>query len=331
MENQYVKSFPDLMCDKKVMYVHGFASSAQSGTVSRLREMLPNASVVAEDIPLHPHEGIDMLQKICAREQPDIIIGTSMGGMYTEMLYGYDRIITNPAFQIGETMTKNGLVGKQQFLNPRADGTKEFIVTKALVNEYKEITTHCFSSVTEEEQQRVFGLFGDADPVVNTYDLFCQHYTQAIRFHGEHRITDKIAYRYLLPVIRWIDDRQEGRERPTVFISIDTMKDSYGKPASSMHKAYEFLIERYNVYILAPALTNNPAEMVSEQAWTVEYLSAPAWNNLIFTNRKSLLYGDYIIDRKPCDDFMGTSIEYGSDAFKTWEDIITFFERLGGQ
>jgi hypothetical protein len=28
---------------------------------------------------------------------------------------------------------------------------------------------------------------------------------------------------------------------------------------------------------------------------------------------------------------MGTTIEYGSDEFKTFEEIITFFERLGGQ
>ncbi len=39
------------------------------------------------------------------------------------------------------------------------------------MKEYKEITEKCFSQVTEEEQQRVFGLFGDADPVVHTFDL----------------------------------------------------------------------------------------------------------------------------------------------------------------
>ena len=33
MEKQYHIEFPELMKGKKVMYVHGFASSAQSGTV----------------------------------------------------------------------------------------------------------------------------------------------------------------------------------------------------------------------------------------------------------------------------------------------------------
>ncbi len=38
MENPYIKQFPDLMAGKKIMYVHGFLSSAQSGTVKMLQE-----------------------------------------------------------------------------------------------------------------------------------------------------------------------------------------------------------------------------------------------------------------------------------------------------
>ena len=33
MENEYVKQFPELMKGKKIMYNHGFSSSAASGTV----------------------------------------------------------------------------------------------------------------------------------------------------------------------------------------------------------------------------------------------------------------------------------------------------------
>ena len=54
MENQYIKQFPDLMQGKKIMYVHGFLSSAQSGTVKMLQELMPNATLVAEDIPCMP-------------------------------------------------------------------------------------------------------------------------------------------------------------------------------------------------------------------------------------------------------------------------------------
>lgn len=48
--NPYIKQFSDLMAGKKIMYVHGFLSSAQSGTVKMLQELMPNATLVAEDI-----------------------------------------------------------------------------------------------------------------------------------------------------------------------------------------------------------------------------------------------------------------------------------------
>ena len=60
-------------------------------------------------------------------------------------------------------------------------------------------------------------------------------------------------------------------------------------------------------------------------------LSAPAWNHVIFSNQKNLLYGDYFVDAEPDENFMGTTIEYGSDEFKSFEDVIIYFERLGGQ
>ena len=79
--NQYIKQFPELMKGKKILYVHGFGSSGQSGTVDRIREVLPHAMVIAPDLPIRPQEAIDLLRRICTTEQPDLIIGTSMGGM----------------------------------------------------------------------------------------------------------------------------------------------------------------------------------------------------------------------------------------------------------
>ena len=44
--------------------------------------------------------------------------------------------------------------------------------------------------------------------------------------------------------------------------------------------------------------------------------------HLVFTNRSSLLYGDYLIDLDEDSDFMSTHLQFGSDTFKTWEDIM---------
>jgi hypothetical protein len=270
-----------------------------------------------------------LLYKICETEKPDLIIGTSMGGMYAEMLHGYDRILVNPAMQMGDTMKEHGMIGAQHFQNPRQDGVQDFIVTKALVKEYKDITEKCFADTSEAEQQHVWGLFGDEDTTVNTYDLFREHYQQAVRFHGEHRMNDGSFMHSVVPVIRWVSDKQEGRERPIVYISTNTLIDQYGKPRSSSQKAIRQLLETYQLYFVAPA-TVDAKDYADVNAWLYEYINVPAYGHTIFTNQKQLLYGDYLIDTQKVDG-MATLIEFGSDTFKTWDDVIPYFERLGGQ
>lgn len=331
MENHYVKQFPDLMKGKKIMYIHGFGSSAESGTVRMIARTLPSASVVAHDVPLHPEEAIAMLREMADREKPDLIIGTSMGGMYAEQLRGYWRILVNPAFEMGETMRSHGMIGLQTWQNPRADGQKDFLVTTALVKEYRHATEQCFLDITDDDRSRVFGLFGDHDELVHTYPLFAQHYANGIFFHGGHRLDDESFLMAVVPVVRWIDDRQEHRERPSVLIDIAALRSPDGSDRSSARKAFRMLTESYRVYIVAPAPTQRPAEMQETSAWTAERLGVPAWNHVVYTNYPSTLYADYMITPTPDDGFIGTSLQFGSDEFKTWEELISYFELLGGQ
>ncbi len=334
IENPYVKQFPDLMKGKTLLYVHGFGSSGQSGTVTRLRTVLPNAKVIAPDLPVHPAEAQELLQAICRQEQPQLIVGTSMGGMYTEQLYGFDRICINPALQIADTMQAHGMTGTQTFQNPRLDGVQQFYVDKALVKEYRQVSEQRFAAVTTDEQQRVFGLFGDKDDLVDTFDLFHQHYPNAMHFHGEHRMDDRSYMHSVMPVIRWIDDRQEGRERPIIYIGIETLwqqpaADSQARP--SAQKAVRQLIENYQVYFVCPAPTSAPQLYAQATAWLEQYINVPAWGHTVFTNQRRLLYGDYLIEAAATKDAMATIIDFGSDTFKTWDDVTEYFSRLGGQ
>ena len=325
-ENPYVKQFPDLMAGKTLLYCHGFGSSGQSGTVTRLRTVMPQANVIAPDLPVEPHEAIALLHSICEQEKPDLIIGTSMGGMYAEQLRGFDRICVNPALEIAETMKAHGMTGTQQFQNPRQDGVQEFYVDKAMVKAYRDVSEQRFVGLTPEDEQRVIGLFGDKDDLVDTFDMFCEHYSQATHFHGEHRMDDKSYMHSVMPVIRWIDDKQNGRQRPIIYIGIETMVDNRLMPAASVQKAVRQLIEQYQVYFVA----DNPLEQRWAQ-WLEEYINVPAWRHTVYTYRRDLLYGDYLISQRKEGDTMATLLEYGSDTFKTWDDVIDYFSHLGGQ
>ena len=133
---------------------------------------------------------------------------------------------------------------------------------------------------------------------------------------------------YLVPVIRWIDDRQEGREKPVLYITLDAMRDGYGKVRSNMHKTFEKLIETYDVYFVVTAPTNDHDFITQSQEWIEDAISAPAYNRVIMTNKSSLLLGDFIISTDDEKAFMGTCIQLGSPDFKCWEDIETYFSRI---
>ena len=77
----------------KLIYFHGFASSGASGTVDLLRRLLPSAEVIAPDISMDPAEALPELKVLVENEQPDLIIGTSMGGMYAQQMRGFKRIL----------------------------------------------------------------------------------------------------------------------------------------------------------------------------------------------------------------------------------------------
>mgnify|MGYP002627323231 FL=1 len=327
----YEYARPGLMAGKTILYVHGFASSGQTGSVHTLRLLLPDAAVIAPDLPVEPFEAMELLKEVVAKEKPELIVGTSMGGMYSEMLYGVDRILVNPAFHLADTILKNNGLGRREFHNVRSDGETSFLVTKTLLEHFREVSSHCFEKASEDKD-RVFGLFGIHDNLVDTFDLFRDHYPQAIRFDGEHHLNDSVIVHSLLPVIQWIDDRQRGVSKPVLFISLG---DRLMNHSSGMPKAGAVLAQNYDLHIVSSVDYDFPVECKGIFEWCEANLGVPVWNRVTVCNHKNLLLGDYLIDADPdsCGgrDFMGTLIHYGSDAFKTWEDILTFFSRLGGQ
>ena len=196
----------------KMMYLHGFASSGASGTVELLRREFwekadesCRAVVVAPDIPLDPLAALPMLKELAARERPDLIIGTSMGGMYAQQLHGFVRICVNPAFWLSKKYNVL-FVGRHKWMNRRVDGETEFHVTRETIAHFQEMESHQFVGVTDEDRTLCHGLFGDEDDTVlasETRPVFEQHYPGMSRmFHGGHRMNAEVVCHVLIPFIR---------------------------------------------------------------------------------------------------------------------------------
>lgn len=185
---------------KKLMYLHGFGSSAASGTVKTLRELLPDFDVVAPDIPVDPVEALPFLRGLCMNELPDVVVGTSMGGMYAQQIRGYNRICVNPAFEMSKK-SKMLTVGTHEYFKPRKDGTTHFEITSEIIRHHAEMEKHQFDGITETDRKQVWGMFADNDQQVNGESLFLQYYNQVIHFSGEHRMDYRVIEDVLVPLI----------------------------------------------------------------------------------------------------------------------------------
>ena len=199
---------------KKILFAHGFASSGAGVTVMSLRQILYHSAasdagdevrVIAPDLPVMPLEAMEMLRQLAADEQPDLILGTSMGAFYAEQLRGFRRILVNPSFQMARLLTFGGM-GRQEFRNKRADGAHDFKVDKEMIAQFRTLEKESFKGIDAEEKGRVWGLFGDKDKKVNHQKDFIKHYGREhfIVFDGEHFLNDKVLSRSVLPVVRQV-------------------------------------------------------------------------------------------------------------------------------
>lgn len=192
---------------RKLIYFHGFGSSGEGGTVRTLKELLPDWDVIAPDIPVDPKDALPFLKELCQKEQPDVIVGTSMGGMYAQQMHGFKRICVNPAFDISKH--KDILrEGTFEFFNPRKDGEKTFTITQDIIQHFAEMEAHQFDGITDEDRDNVYGLFADNDTTVNCEDIFRKYYKNVIHFRGEHRLNRQVIEEVIVPLVQELVQRE---------------------------------------------------------------------------------------------------------------------------
>ena len=187
----------------KIIYFHGFASSGATGTAESLRRMLPEVQVISPDIPVDPSEALPYLRRLCEQEQPDLIIGTSMGAMYAQQMFGFRKILVNPSFNMS-TLSKVFRTGEHKFLNGRKDSAKTFKITKEIIQKQNMMERQQFKGITPFDRENTYGLFGIHDTTVNCYDLFKKYYTNAQRFDGEHHLNEKALRTAVVPLAKTI-------------------------------------------------------------------------------------------------------------------------------
>lgn len=132
------------MSKKKLLYIHGFRSSAQSSTILNIKANYLSVEVHAIDVTHHPVESIKMIEKYIADHDIDILAGTSLGGFYT-LCANVDipKIAVNPAINPETSLRHLPEIGQEvEYFNPRADGVQTFTCSVEDLEEFVGIEKH---------------------------------------------------------------------------------------------------------------------------------------------------------------------------------------------
>ena len=215
---------------KNIIYLHGFGSSGQSGTVKHLRKVLPQFNVLAPDIPVSPSEALPFLKDYCDQYNPELIIGTSMGAMYAMQLHDYPRMCVNPALRMSE-LTDILKPGTFQYFQPPQSGATHFTITEDIIQQFREMEAHLFDGVNDENRRWCWGFFGDNDTIVNCREEFESYFAPNVQsFHGEHRMNNKVIDEVVLPFVKTVLNKSDNKYKigdwvkfvsyqPNVFVS----------------------------------------------------------------------------------------------------------------
>ena len=124
------------------LYIHGFASSAKSGTRSTLGQKLDRYEWLSPEITHDPYESLSILNEWAHAFHPALIAGTSMGGMlatYVDCPCAV-KVAVNPALDIERTLRKMGY-GRHPYLQERENGEKEFVIDEVMVHRFIDFRT----------------------------------------------------------------------------------------------------------------------------------------------------------------------------------------------
>ena len=115
---------------QKILFLHGFFASGTCIPALALKEYFSGkATVLSPDLPLHPQETLDFIQRLCNQEQPDILVGNSNGSFLAQIVASKNNIpalLGNPHFEMTRFLMER--IGSHEYKSPRANGNQQLVI-----------------------------------------------------------------------------------------------------------------------------------------------------------------------------------------------------------
>lgn len=185
----------------KILFIHGLASSGAYKTADTLRILLRPCELIAPDVPIEPQAALRLLESICEEENPELVVGLSLGGFWAQKLRGRKKILINPDFHVSRLL--RSMMGEVKYLSPRKDGAESFTITEEICKGYESLEIHEFEGLDEDERKITRGMFASDDELVHCGDEFEKHYPGcSLRYKGRHLPSFPEIKEHLLPLAK---------------------------------------------------------------------------------------------------------------------------------
>ena len=124
----------------KAMYLHGLGSGGNSITGKNLAKKFKKYDWITPEVGEKFSEELYKLQQIVDNEHPELIIGSSYGGLYTMYLKTDNavKIVHNPACYAEDLFKDDIGLGMHPYFIERSDGKTEFELTQEICDDIRE-------------------------------------------------------------------------------------------------------------------------------------------------------------------------------------------------
>lgn len=187
---------------RKILFLHGFFASGACIPALVLKEYFNGkAQVISPDLPPHPQQALDLIQRVCDQERPDILVGNSNGSFLAQIAASRNNIpalLGNPHFEMTKFLFER--IGTHEYKTPRADGNRQLVIDQALIDEFAQLQLHQWDYCKASNRENIWGLFGENDLVAHFEPLFLKHYKYSYHFPGGHTPTAEEVKEYYAPL-----------------------------------------------------------------------------------------------------------------------------------
>lgn len=159
----------------KLLYIHGFMSSANSYTVRRLIDTYGHLyEVLSPELNGDPHYSLSLINSIIANEKPRLIVGSSLGGFYALMCESDDIpvVVVNPCVD-PYTHLQRYLDQVLTYHSKRDDGSRTYTLTLPVLECFKEYDV---AEKVKSKVGRIRALLSANDEMLG--DSHCQLFKQ---------------------------------------------------------------------------------------------------------------------------------------------------------